>query len=85
MISGGIGGMGAQPLAVTMCDGVFLGADVDPARIEKRIQTKYCDLLERNLDKAIDRALDAKKKGRRSRSGWSPTFSISTRASSSAT
>jgi urocanate hydratase len=64
VISGGIGGMGgAQPLAVTMCDGVFLGADVDPARIEKRIQTKYCDLLERNLDKAIDRALDAKKKG----------------------
>jgi len=64
VVTGGIGGMGgAQPLAVTMCDGVFLGADVDASRIEKRISTRYCDLLERNLDRAIDRALEAKRKG----------------------
>ncbi|MBL8692653.1 MAG: urocanate hydratase [Planctomycetes bacterium] len=64
VVTGGIGGMGgAQPLAVTMCEGVFLGADVDASRIEKRISTRYCDLLERNLDRAIDRALDAKRKG----------------------
>ncbi|MBI3817934.1 MAG: urocanate hydratase [Planctomycetes bacterium] len=63
VVSGGLGGMGgAQPLAVTMNDGVFLGADVDASRIEKRIQTRYCDIIERNLDRAIDRALKAKAK-----------------------
>lgn len=62
VVTGGIGGMGgAQPLAVTMNDGVFLGADVDASRIEKRIQTRYCDVIEYNLDRAIGRALDAKK------------------------
>lgn len=64
VVTGGIGGMGgAQPLAVTMCDGTFLGADVDPARIEKRIQTRYCDILERNMDRAIDRACEARDRG----------------------
>jgi urocanate hydratase len=65
VVTGGLGGMGgAQPLSVTLCDGVLLGADVDPARIEKRIQTRYCDVMERDLDKAIDRAIDAKEKGK---------------------
>jgi urocanate hydratase len=64
VVSGGLGGMGgAQPLSVTMCDGVFLGADVDPSRIEKRLHTRYCDVMETELDEAIDRALDAKGRG----------------------
>ncbi|HKE02146.1 MAG TPA: urocanate hydratase, partial [Planctomycetota bacterium] len=61
VVTGGLGGMGgAQPLAVTMCDGVMLGADVDASRIEKRIKTRYCDAMERDLDRAIDRAVAAK-------------------------
>ncbi len=64
VVTGGLGGMGgAQPLAVTMNEGAFLGADVDASRIEKRIATRYCDAIERDLDRAIDRALEAKEKG----------------------
>jgi len=59
VVTGGLGGMGgAQPLAATMNEGTFLGADVDRARIEKRIETRYCDVLEEDLDRAIDRALE---------------------------
>ena len=44
VVSGGMGGMGgAQPLAATMNGARFLGIDVDPARIEKRIASGYCD------------------------------------------
>src|SRR5436305_2829422 len=44
IVSGGMGGMGgAQPLAATLNDACFLGVDVDPARIEKRLKTGYCD------------------------------------------
>ncbi|MBX7222496.1 MAG: urocanate hydratase [Blastocatellia bacterium] len=54
VISGGIGGMGgAQPLAATMNGAAFLGIDVDPSRIEKRIQTGYCDRMTVNLDEAL--------------------------------
>jgi urocanate hydratase len=54
IVSGGMGGMGgAQPLAATMNGARFLGIDVDPARIEKRVQTKYCDVLAHNLDEAL--------------------------------
>ncbi len=54
VVSGGMGGMGgAQPLAATMNGACFLGIDVDPARIEKRVATKYCDHLARNLDEAL--------------------------------
>lgn len=53
---------GAQPLAATMAEGTFLAADVDRKRIEKRLATKYCDVLEMDLGKAIDRALAAKEK-----------------------
>ncbi|MCA1612945.1 MAG: urocanate hydratase [Acidobacteria bacterium] len=54
VVSGGMGGMGgAQPLAVTMNGGVFLGIDVDQARIERRIQTGYCDRLALSLDDAL--------------------------------
>jgi len=59
VVSGGLGGMGgAQPLAATMNEGTFLGADVDRARIEKRLETGYCDELLEDRDAAIDRALE---------------------------
>jgi len=64
VVSGGLGGMGgAQPLAATMNEGTFLGADVDRARIQKRIETRYCDLLLEDVDQAIDRALEWKAAG----------------------
>ena len=63
VVTGGLGGMGgAQPLAATMNEGTFLGADVDPARIEKRLATRYIDEIEHDLDRAIDRALEYKNK-----------------------
>jgi urocanate hydratase len=64
VVTGGLGGMGgAQPLAATMNDGTFLAADVDRARIEKRLETGYCDELMEDLDAAIDRALEWKAAG----------------------
>ncbi len=60
-ITAGLGGMGgAQPLSVTMCDGVCLIAEVEEWRIDKRLETKYLDVKYTNIDEAIDRALDAK-------------------------
>src|SRR3954464_431997 len=54
VVSGGLGGRGgAQPLAATMNGAVFLGIDVDPARIEKRQQTGYCDRISYSLDEAL--------------------------------
>src|SRR5881409_3433162 len=54
IVSGGMGGMGgAQPLAATMNGACFLGIDVDPARIEKRIATGYCDRMSASLDEAL--------------------------------
>lgn len=65
VVSGGMGGMGgAQPLAATMNQAAFLGIDVDPARIEKRIQTRYCDLISYSLDEALGMVLEAKREGR---------------------
>ena len=62
-VTAGLGGMGgAQPLAITMNEGVALIAEVEMWRIEKRISTKYCDIFFENIDEAIDRALEAKKK-----------------------
>jgi urocanate hydratase len=64
VVSGGLGGMGgAQPLAATMNEGTFLGADVDRARIEKRLETRYCDEIAGDVDAAIDRALEWKDAG----------------------
>ena len=61
-VTAGLGGMGgAQPLAITMNEGVALIAEVEWWRIEKRLETKYLDLGLHNLDEAIDRALEAKK------------------------
>jgi urocanate hydratase len=63
-VTAGLGGMGgAQPLAITMNEGVALIAEVELWRIEKRIETKYCDLFIENVDDAIDRALEAKQNG----------------------
>ncbi len=63
--SGGMGGMGgAQPLAATMNGACFLGIDVDPARILKRIQTGYCDDISYELDDALAKLSDARKHGR---------------------
>ncbi len=60
VVSGGLGGMGgAQPLAATMNEAVFLGADVDPTRIAKRLETAYLDEQAPDVDAAIDRALAA--------------------------
>jgi len=62
LVSGGLGGMGgAQPLAATMAGATFLGADVDPKRIEKRLKTKYIDRMTDSYEEARDWALEAKK------------------------
>ena len=62
IVSGGMGGMGgAQPLAATMNGARFLGIDVDPARIEKRLKSGYCDKIASSLDEALQQLEDAGK------------------------
>ncbi len=54
VLTAGLGGMGgAQPLAATMNDAAILGVEVDPARIEKRLQSGYCDRMTRDVDEAM--------------------------------
>jgi urocanate hydratase len=54
IVSGGIGGMGgAQPLAATMTGATFLGIEVDPERIKKRLKGGYCDFMVNSLDEAL--------------------------------
>ena len=61
-VTAGLGGMGgAQPLAITMNEGVALIAEVEWWRIQKRLETKYLDLGVEDMDEAIDQALQAKK------------------------
>jgi urocanate hydratase len=63
-VTAGLGGMGgAQPLAVTMNDGVAIVVEVDPARIRRRLDTKYVDTMTTSLDEALRLAEDARKKG----------------------
>ena len=63
VLTGGMGGMsGAQPLAVTMNEGVILDIEVDPARIQKRIDQGFCDVMVNNLDEALELVFDAVKK-----------------------
>jgi urocanate hydratase len=63
-VTAGLGGMGgAQPLAITMNEGVCLAAEIEEWRIDKRLETRYLDLKYKNIDEAIDRALAAKEKG----------------------
>ena len=65
VVSGGMGGMGgAQPLAATLNGAVFLGIEVDPARIERRVRTGYCDRIALNLDEALDICEDAREQKR---------------------
>jgi len=64
VLSGGMGGMGgAQPLAVTMNDGVILDVEADRSRIERRLKTRYCDRLAVSLDEALRWADDAVAEG----------------------
>src|SRR6202040_1736091 len=54
IVSGGMGGMGgATPIAATMTGAAFLGIDVDPERIKKRLKTGYCDFMVTTLDEAL--------------------------------
>ncbi|MGA9959423.1 MAG: urocanate hydratase [Acidobacteriaceae bacterium] len=63
IVSGGIGGMGgAQPLAATMNGAVFLGIDPDRTRIERRLETGYCDKMTESLDEALQLCEDARRK-----------------------
>jgi len=65
IVSGGMGGMGgAQPLAATLNGAVFLGIDVDPARIERRVLNGYCDRLAMDLNEALDICEDAREQKR---------------------
>ncbi len=60
-VTGGCGGMGgAQPLAVTMNDGVCLMIDIDPTRLQRRVETRYLDEIATDLDDAVRRCLAAK-------------------------
>ncbi len=64
VVTGGLGGMGgAQPLAATMNGAAFLGVDVDPSRIERRVNSGYCDSLETDLGRALDRLGEAREHG----------------------
>ncbi len=63
-LTAGCGGMGgAQPLAVTMNDGVCLIVDVDPERLRRRVDQRYLDAIAGDLDEALSRALAAKRAG----------------------
>ncbi|MDD2804731.1 MAG: urocanate hydratase [Elusimicrobiales bacterium] len=61
-VTGGLGGMGgAQPLAVTMAGGVAIVVEVDETRIQKRLETRYVDIMSRDLDEALRLAAAAQK------------------------
>ncbi len=65
VVTGGLGGMGgAQPLAATMNGAAFLGVDVDESRIRRRVETRYCDRLEHDLDTALRLVEDARARRR---------------------
>jgi urocanate hydratase len=65
VVTAGLGGMGgAQPLAATMNGAAFLGIEVDPSRIRRRVETGYCDEWTDSLDEALKRVLAAKSERR---------------------
>ncbi len=64
LVTGGLGGMGgAQPLAATMAGATFLGVDIDPSRIKKRLATQYIDKMTDHYEEAMSWVLKAKEKG----------------------
>ena len=64
VLTAGLGGMGgAQPLAATMNEGVLLAVEVDPTRIERRLETRYLDACADDLDDALARAREAREAG----------------------
>ncbi|HWP45427.1 MAG TPA: urocanate hydratase [Blastocatellia bacterium] len=64
VVSGGLGGMGgAQPLAATMNGACFLGVEIDPERVEKRLKTGYCDRKAEDLDEALRIIEEARARG----------------------
>jgi urocanate hydratase len=64
IVSGGMGGMGgAQPLAATMTGACFLGIDVDPKRILKRVESGYCDRMATTVDEALQLLAEARREG----------------------
>jgi urocanate hydratase len=65
VVTGGMGGMGgAQPLSVTLNGGVVLVVDVDRSRIQRRVDTRYCDAISENLDEALGLCEAARCEGR---------------------
>jgi len=65
VLTGGLGGMGgAQPLAATMNDGVCLAVEVDPARVQRRLETRYLDRSTASLDEAVGWCEEAKRTAR---------------------
>jgi len=65
VVTGGMGGMGgAQPLSVTMNDGVVLVIEVDRHRVERRLETRYCDTISEDLDEALKLCEAARREGR---------------------
>ncbi|HMC78248.1 MAG TPA: urocanate hydratase [Vicinamibacterales bacterium] len=65
VVTAGLGGMGgAQPLAVTMNDGLALVIEVDASRIQRRLATRYVDERVRSLDEALQRLDDCRRQGR---------------------
>ena len=63
ILTGGVGGMGgAQPLAIKMNDGVCIAIECDEKRIDKRVNAGFCDVKLKDLDEALNKALDAKQK-----------------------
>src|ERR1035438_6743977 len=65
VVTGGVGGMGgAQPLSVTLNGGVVLAIDVDRSRIQRRVDTRYCDMISEDLDEALALCEAAQREGR---------------------
>ncbi len=63
VITGGLGGMGgAQPLAITLNGAVCLGVEVEPWRVQRRVETGYCDRMTHDLDEAVTWCAEAQKK-----------------------
>jgi len=70
-VTAGCGGMGgAQPLAITMNDGVCLMAEMCIERLEKRLHDRYLDVIETDLENAIEKALAAKRDNKAQSIGW---------------